>query len=263
MRLAQRVLAPLVVLAAFIVGAWALRWLTAGSLDGVTGGGSSGSGVTFDALLLLFGSVLAWGAYVWLALSFLLVVLSALPGAVGAASGALAERFTPAVCRRVLRVVLGITVVAGPVIGTAPAHAEASDPGGSSYTLSIDRPTGAMDLPSVDRPMIGQDANRAVPGIDQSTDALPSIDRPMGQDPVNRPPTRDADKDQEEQAQTHVVKRGDTLWDIAKDHLPEGASAAEINAEWQRWYEANKDVIGDDPDLILPGQIFQAPTDDR
>jgi len=58
-----------------------------------------------------------------------------------------------------------------------------------------------------------------------------------------------------------VVKRGDNLWNIAKAHLPEGASDAEIDREWRRWYDANRDVIGDDPDLILPGQVLRPPQD--
>ena len=58
-----------------------------------------------------------------------------------------------------------------------------------------------------------------------------------------------------------MVTRGDTLWDIAKDRLPDDASAADITAEWHRWYDANRDVIGDDPDLILPGQVLRPPSD--
>lgn len=58
-----------------------------------------------------------------------------------------------------------------------------------------------------------------------------------------------------------TVRRGDTLWDIAARHLPQGATDAEIAAAWPRWYEANSSTIGDDPDLILPGQRLVAPGD--
>jgi nucleoid-associated protein YgaU len=56
-----------------------------------------------------------------------------------------------------------------------------------------------------------------------------------------------------------VVRRGDTLWDVAARHLRGGSSAAEIAAEWPRWYAANRDVIGDDPDLLRPGQRLAPP----
>ena len=57
----------------------------------------------------------------------------------------------------------------------------------------------------------------------------------------------------------YVVQKGDTLWNIAKRQLPDGATGSEIADEWERWYEANMRVIGDDPDLILPGQVLISP----
>ncbi|NNH24830.1 PCRF domain-containing protein [Pseudokineococcus marinus] len=45
-----------------------------------------------------------------------------------------------------------------------------------------------------------------------------------------------------------VVVRGDTLWDIARRHLPPGADDAEVAAAWPAWYETNRAVVGDDPD---------------
>ena len=57
-----------------------------------------------------------------------------------------------------------------------------------------------------------------------------------------------------------VVHRGDSLWLLAARHLGEGATDAEIAAEWPRWYAANRQVIGPDPDLLLPGQVLRAPT---
>jgi nucleoid-associated protein YgaU len=56
-----------------------------------------------------------------------------------------------------------------------------------------------------------------------------------------------------------VVRRGDTLWDIARAHLGPDATDAEVAAEWPRWHEANRSVIGADPDALLPGQVLHAP----
>jgi hypothetical protein len=56
-----------------------------------------------------------------------------------------------------------------------------------------------------------------------------------------------------------VVQRGDTLWDIARRHLPRGASTADVATSWPRWYAANRAVIGGDPGLLRPGQRLRVP----
>lgn len=56
-----------------------------------------------------------------------------------------------------------------------------------------------------------------------------------------------------------VVRTGDSLWSIAAAHLASGATDAEIAASWPRWYRANADVIGPDPDRVYPGQVLRTP----
>lgn len=56
-----------------------------------------------------------------------------------------------------------------------------------------------------------------------------------------------------------TVAPGDSLWRIAANHLGSEAGAPDIAAEWPRWFEANRAVIGMDPDLIHPGQRLTAP----
>lgn len=58
-----------------------------------------------------------------------------------------------------------------------------------------------------------------------------------------------------------TVQPGDSLWSVAADHLPAGATAAAIAAAWPGWYETNRVVVGDDPDRIRPGQVLTAPVD--
>ncbi|MGP4115471.1 transglycosylase family protein [Streptomyces sp. 4N509B] len=61
-------------------------------------------------------------------------------------------------------------------------------------------------------------------------------------------PEPEADQSQQSapsgQGGVHVVGKGDTLSLIASAH----------DTTWQRLYDQNKSVIGDNPDLILPGQ---------
>ncbi len=61
---------------------------------------------------------------------------------------------------------------------------------------------------------------------------------------------------------TVTVRPGDTLWDIAADHLPPGATTTDVAAAWPDWYRANLAVVGGDPDLIRPGQQLDRPTTD-
>ncbi|WP_076258299.1 LysM peptidoglycan-binding domain-containing protein [Intrasporangium flavum] len=59
-----------------------------------------------------------------------------------------------------------------------------------------------------------------------------------------------------------TVRRGDSLWSIARAHLGPGASDADVARAWPRWYSANREVIGGDPDLLVPGQQLVPPAPD-
>ena len=50
----------------------------------------------------------------------------------------------------------------------------------------------------------------------------------------------------------YTVVQGDCLWNIAKARYGSGIDYIKI-------YEANRDVIGDNPDLIYPGTVFVLP----
>jgi nucleoid-associated protein YgaU len=60
-----------------------------------------------------------------------------------------------------------------------------------------------------------------------------------------------------------VVRRGDTLWAIARAQLGSRADVASIAGAVGRWHHANRHVIGPDPDLIHPGQRLTPPSKDR
>lgn len=49
---------------------------------------------------------------------------------------------------------------------------------------------------------------------------------------------------------TYTVKRGDTLWGIAKRFLGAGS-------RWREIYNKNRSVIGPDPNKIYPGQVLR------
>jgi nucleoid-associated protein YgaU len=56
-----------------------------------------------------------------------------------------------------------------------------------------------------------------------------------------------------------TVRPGDSLWRIAAAHLDRTPTAARVAAAWPQWFAANRDVIGADPDLLVPGEVLHAP----
>lgn len=87
-------------------------------------------------------------------------------------------------------------------------------------------------------------------------DGLPLPDRAVGGVPCRHGgahPSTPRERPLSTRATVVVVAPGDTLWDIA-DRLSPGASTRQIAHRWQAVYAANRAVIGEDPDLIEPGQ---------
>lgn len=58
---------------------------------------------------------------------------------------------------------------------------------------------------------------------------------------------------------TVVVRPGDTLWHLAAADLSPTVGPAAVTRRWHRLHTLNRAVIGDDPDLIHPGQRLQLP----
>jgi nucleoid-associated protein YgaU len=56
----------------------------------------------------------------------------------------------------------------------------------------------------------------------------------------------------------YTVRPGDSLWDIAEMKLGT-TEARRIARYWPRIHRANRDVIGGDPNLIVPGQVLALP----
>lgn len=53
----------------------------------------------------------------------------------------------------------------------------------------------------------------------------------------------------------HLVRPGESLWSIAEAAFPTG----DPDRGWRAIWAANRELIGDDPDLILPGQQLRLP----
>lgn len=58
-------------------------------------------------------------------------------------------------------------------------------------------------------------------------------------------------------AEVYVVRPGDSLWSIARSHPLDTTT---LDHRWRSIWAANRNEVGDDPDLIIPGQALRLPT---
>ena len=241
--------------------------------DSLTSIAAAGPAGPADGILLVaaLGGVLLT---LWLGLGMTLSALSVLPGAVGHACRRLAGRIAPAAVRKVVAFILGTTLTAALVPGGVAAGTgrDAPRPG----VVAAGRPVitavrGAADAaPDASFRVVSALVHDRVDRVDTEA-APPPTWSPEG--PVSRtalspravPPRAVPPKASFPDVRTSpvdgivVVHRGDTLWSIAARHLGPTATAADIDTECHRWFATNRKVIGEDANLILPGQLLRPP----
>lgn len=231
-----------------------------------------------DSAAVLVVGVVGWLVLGWLVLGVGAVAATRLPGAAGAVSQAVAERTLPAAVRRAAAVALGVSLASGAGVaagsnaavgpagyGAAGTPVAAAAVGGSAaYTAH--QPAGPIDAdwPETGSAGAGIPTPRVNPAFRATTPAPTGIDWPTGAaDATSRPLRRHVSAHHRRHITPHrvVVQAGDCLWDLARAHLPAGASDARVAREWPRWYAANRALIGTDPNLIHPGQVLIVPAD--
>ncbi len=196
---------------------------------------------------LLVGSAAALAAIAsgWLTLTMVLASAARLPGSIGRYCAGLRDRYAPAVVQRWAAVVLGASVTAVVLPGTAATAAQVAGPS-PGWSPSAGGPGDG----SADREVLPEEPTEA------------EVPRP-GWVPNRPAPRPDADlltgRTRPDDDRSVVVLRGDSLWGIAAARLGAGASTAEIARAWPRWYAANRQVIGDDPDDLRPGTRLHPP----
>jgi hypothetical protein len=229
------------VLAWVLATALVLKTLT-GSITAARGPGGNA-----DAAIAALAALSALGVLLWLGVaatcSWATMALPARHPLSGLAR-AVGNRITPVVARRVLAATIGAALLSGasPAMAAVhpgrPAAITAVDlRAGTGVTLDPSWPAATPDGP-------GPSSRIDDPGLD------PSWGRPGRLRPGVRP------------EQTVVVRRGDTLWDLAARHLGPAATDAEIAREWPLWFAANRAAIGSDPDRLRPGQQLTPPPTD-
>lgn len=214
-----------------------LSWATTRGLLTMTESWGSEPRTAAEVLTLIVGSLTLLLA-AWLAAGITVTAMAThVHGSSGAGLRRLAERITPGVVGHLTALVLGVGLTAscGPARGDLPTA-----------------PDWTVSMVTVD-PRFLPNAGAPDPGWVPTSPTVRRQPDPtvlLGPGATSRPAPREI---------RHVVTRGESLWSIAAAHLPSSASDREIAHAWPRWYAVNKDVIGPDPDLILPGQVLRAP----
>ncbi len=220
--------------ASFLLCAAALGWA---AVDAASAAQKSNAR-TFDELVGLGALVGAWMAACWLTLGFLIVTAATIAGvagggrAVGGVGGVLdrvARRVAPRPLHRLARLAVGASVVTWGVVPAGGALAQT-----------------APALPELDRPASSTTISDTVISDTVTSPAATSGPQTSPQSTTDR-------------TDPVIVRRGDTLWDIAAARLGLDPTNAEIATAWPRWYAQNEQTIGVDPDLIFPGQPLTPP----
>ncbi|MDQ0673479.1 hypothetical protein QFZ36_001040 [Pseudarthrobacter siccitolerans] len=208
----------------------------------------------------------------WWFLSLLLAGASTVLDRMGKIRAAAAtRRLSPAFMQRLVLAALSVQLVAGPA-----AHADTAGPG-PEWAPTQQRVSTAPADPGTGTGSAGPEdggdstdpriAHQPLEEALKDNAAAPSTVEPGWQPaaPVVSPgllvapASRSVDSAGMGAASVTVLS-GDTLWDIAASAIGPGATDMEVALEWPRWFEANRAIIGQNPDALLPGQILQPPS---
>jgi hypothetical protein len=224
-----------------------------------------------DPILSTFAlmTLLAEAFVGYLLLVLALRSLATLPGLRGHLARRITSALAPAVVRRLVDVLVGGALLVQVAVAAPdpwPGHLSSGacqavvapsvcSRSGGPVTLGATRLGAAQLGLAVD----GKEPVQARPIPRRSAAPLPPW---LGGGPSKAAPLPPSPDDGSSQAapgyraraSDYTVEAGDTLWDIAADHLvPAQRSTATIHRYWQQVYRANRPVVGADPDLIHPG----------
>ncbi|MEO8222619.1 MAG: hypothetical protein ABI563_17750 [Specibacter sp.] len=212
----------------------------------------------------------------WWLLAMACACVAAVAHARGAAKvAAFAAACSPAFMRRVVGAVLGLNLLAAPLLAAAAApgvdplwraDTVVSSAGPSTPAPNPAGPTTTADpLPPVlAQPLEPQWVPRA-PATAPDLLVRPSTRPAPGSAGAKNttggtPPASPSTKEPDSSSLEVVVKNGDSLWTIVAAALGPFSTDVEVAQAWPRWYSANRDTIGADPNYILPGQVLHAPS---
>lgn len=176
--------------------------------------------------------------------------------------------FRPRFMRRIVLTLGGTALGVGAVL--APAQATVATPSSAGLTG-----TEGMPQTTISAVMAADSANTAadaalpdtapnqsatpltlsaeVPNIPLAPEPSEAAGSLQDRSPFFSPPRAEAG------TYSYTVQAGDTLWSIAAEQLGEGTDASTIYNYTLDIYEANKDALGQNAELLYEGQVLQIP----
>lgn len=185
---------------------------------------------------------------VWWAMSLVIAITAALLERSGKARAASAAgKFAPGFMRRLALAAVGLQLLTAPLAtaSTVPSISTVPSPGAASPTPSASgawTPAPAPAPPGA--PAVAHPQWRPLPPVIEPG--------PLAGGPrrIPQPAGRGVEV---------TVRTGDSLWGLSAARLGPYASDVDIALDWPRLYQANRDVIGDNPNLLRPGQVLRVP----
>lgn len=184
--------------------------------------------------------------------------------------------FRPRFMRRIVLTLGGTALGVGAVL--APAQAAVATPGNAGAngteglpqtTISAVMTADSMDTvaststaastntaaadTSSDSPSTPPALSAEIPDIPLATQPTEAAGSLQDRSPFFSPPRAEAG------TYSYTVQAGDTLWSIAAEQLGEGTDASTIYNYTLDIYEANKDALGQNAELLYEGQVLQIP----
>lgn len=144
---------------------------------------------------------------------------------------------------------MGTAASTSTVASTGTAAAETS-PGTVSDAEPAGTTTGSVAPEAASAPLTLSAEIPDIPLAPQPSEAAGSL---QDRSPFFSPPRTEAG------TYSYTVQAGDTLWSIAAEQLGEGTDASTIYDYTLDIYEANKDALGQNAELLYEGQVLQIP----
>ena len=179
--------------------------------------------------------------------------------------------FRPRFMRRIVLTLggtaLGVGAVLAPAQATTPSNAGVNGTEGMPQTtisavMAADSSITAAADASSDAVLSDTAPNQSatpltlsaeVPNIPLAPEPSEAAGSLQDRSPFFSPPRTEAG------TYSYTVQAGDTLWSIAADQLGEGTDASTIYDYTLDIYEANKDALGQNAELLYEGQVLQIP----
>lgn len=181
--------------------------------------------------------------------------------------------FRPRFMRRIVLTLGGTALGVGAVLAPAQATVVTPSNAGLTSTEGMPQTTISAVMTAESTSTVGADASSdavlsdtapnqsatpltlsaEVPNIPLAPEPSEAAGYLQDRSPFFSPPRTEAG------TYSYTVQAGDTLWSIAADQLGEGTDASTIYDYTLDIYEANKDALGQNAELLYEGQVLQIP----